>query len=318
MTTVKFIFRLIFDTYNEWSHDRAARLGAALAYYALFSIAPLLVIMITIAGSVYGESAAKGQVVHVIAGQIGSDAAHAIEQLLAGIYETGSNLFTTVISAVILIYGATNLFSQLRDALNTLWNVRPKRRPHFFGGILEIAWDRFISAVMVIILSIVLLATLALSASLTVLNGWLRTIITPSTSFLLERSNLLTGFVITTLLFALTFKLLPDVQIAWRVVWVGALVTSILFNIGAFLIGLYIGYGGGVQSLLGAAGSLVVIMIWISYSAQIVFFGAKFALVYASAIGKPILPASYAMSLKLSQFNAPLQESSDETQHRRN
>ena len=303
MTTFKFIFRLIYDTYNEWSHDRAARLGAALAYYALFSIAPLLVIMITIAGSVYGESAAKGQVVNVISGQIGSDSAHAVEQLLAGIYHSGSSLFTTLISAVILIYSATNLFSQLRDALNTLWNVRPKRRPHFFGGLLELAWDRFISAVMVIILSISLLATLTLSASLTVFNGWLRIIITPNTSFLLERSNLLTGFVLTTVLFALTFKLLPDVQIAWRVVWVGALVTSVLFNIGAFLIGLYLGYGGGVQSLLGAAGSLVVIMIWISYSAQIVFFGAKFALVYASAIGRPILPASNAISLKLSPSN---------------
>jgi len=317
MTTLKFILRLIYATYLEWSHDRAARLGAALAYYALFSIAPLLVIMITIAGSVYGESAAKGQVVHAISDQIGPAAALEVEQLLAGVYATGSNLFTTIVSAIILIYGATNLFSQLRDALNTLWNVRPKRRPHFFGGILEIAWDRFISAVMVIILSISLLATLALSASLTVLNGWLRTIITPNTSFLFERSNLLTGFVLTTVLFALTFKLLPDVQISWRVVWVGALVTSILFNIGAFLIGLYLGYGYA-QSILGAAGSLVVIMIWISYSAQIVFFGAKFALVYASAIGKPILPASYAMSLKLAQFNAQLQESSDETQRRQN
>src|SRR5258706_2218103 len=300
MATLKFILRLIYDAYNEWSHDRAARLGAALAYYALFSIAPLLVIMITIAGLVYGESAAKGQIVNAISDQIGPQAAIGIEQLLAGIYETGSNLFTTIISVIILIYGATNLFSQLRDALNTLWNVRPKRRPHFFGGILEIAWDRFVSAIMVIILSIVLLATLALSTSLTVLNGWLRTIITPSISFLLDGGNLLIGFGITALLFAVTFKLLPDVQIAWRVVWVGALVTSLLFNIGAFLIGLYLGYGY-VQSLLGAAGSLVVIMIWISYSAQIVFFGAKFALVYASAIGKPILPASYAMSLKLSQ-----------------
>jgi len=302
MTTFKFILQLIYDTYIEWSHDRAARLGAALAYYALFSIAPLLVIMITIAGSVYGESAAKGQVVHVISDQIGPEAALGVEQLLAGIYETGSNLFTTVISAVILIYGATNLFSQLRDALNTLWNVRPKPRPNIFGGLLEIAWDRFISAVMVIILSVILLATLALSASLTVLNAWLRTIITtPSTSFLLEGGNLLTGVGLTTLLFALAYKLLPDVQIAWRVVWVGALVTSILFNIGAFLIGLYLGYYG--QSLLGAAGSLVVIMIWMAYSAQIVFFGAKFALVYASAIGEPILPARYAMSLKLSQAN---------------
>jgi len=304
MSALKFILRIVYDTYNEWSHDRAARLGAALAYYALFSIAPLLVIMITIAGSVYGEAAAKGQIVTAISGQIGPEAAVGVEQLLAGIYETGSSLYTTIISVVILIYGATNLFSQLRDALNTLWNVRPKPHPNLFGGILEFAWDRLISAVMVISFSIVLLATLAFSASLTALNGWLRTIITPNTSFLLEGGNVLTGLGVTTLLFALAFKLLPDVQIAWRVVWVGALVTSILFNIGAFLIGLYLGYGYA-QSLLGAAGSLVVIMIWISYSAQIIFFGAKFALVYAAAIGKPILPASYAMSLKLSQLNPP-------------
>ena len=307
MSALKFIFRLIYDTYTEWSHDRAARLGAALAYYALFSIAPLLVIMISIAGSVYGEAAAKGQIVHAISGQIGPEAAVGVEELLAGIYKTRSSLFTTLVSAIILIYGATNLFSQLRDALNSLWNVRPKPHPNLFSGILKFAWDRLISAIMVISFSVVLLAALALSASLTALNGWLRTIITPNTSFLLEGGNILTGLGVTTLLFALAFKLLPDVQIAWRVVWVGALVTSILFNIGAFLIGLYLGYGYA-QSLLGAAGSLVVIMIWISYSAQIIFFGAKFALVYASAIGKPILPAAYAMSLKLSRSDTPDQD----------
>ena len=306
MTTLKFIFRLIYDTYNEWSHDRAARLGAALAYYALFSIAPLLVIMITIAGSVYGESAAKGQVVNAISDQIGPEAAMGVEQLLANVYQSGSSLFTTILSAVILIYGATNLFSQLRDALNTIWNVRPKPRPNILGGLLELAWDRFISAVMVIIFSIILLAALAFSASLTVLNGWLRTIITPNTSFLLEGGNILTGVGVTTLLFAITYKLLPDVQIKWRVVWVGALITSILFNIGAFVIGLYLGYYGS-QSALGGAESLVIIMIWIAYSAQIIFFGAKFALVYASAIGQPILPASYAMSLKLAQTKSESQ-----------
>jgi membrane protein len=309
MSTFKFVLRLIYDTYIEWSHDRAARLGAALAYYALFSIAPLLVIMITIAGSVYGEAAAKGQIVSAVSDQIGPEAAAGVEQLLAGIYQSGSSLFTTLVSALILIYGATNLFSQLRDALNTLWNVRPKPYDHIFGGIVEIVRDRLLSTVMVIILSIILLAALSFSASLTVLNGWLKTIITPNTSFLLEGGNILTGFGMGTLLFAITFKLLPDVQIAWRVVWVGALVTSFLFNIGAFLIGLYLGYGG-MQSALGAAGSLVVIMIWIAYSAQIIFFGAKFALVYAAAIGKPIQPASYAMIVRLSQFNELPQDSS--------
>jgi len=303
MTALKFILRLIYDTYIAWSHDRAARLGAALAYYALFSIAPLLVIMIRIAGSVYGEAAAKGQIVKAVSGQIGPDAATGVEQLLAGVYQSGSSLLTTLLSAIILIYGATNLFSQLRDALNTIWNVRPKPYPSILGGLLEFAWDRFISTVMVIIMSILLLAALAFSASLTVLNGWLKTIVTPNTSFLLERGNILTGLGIVTILFAVTFKLLPDVKISWSVVWVGALVTSFLFNIGAFVIGLYLGYYGS-QSALGGAESLVIIMIWIAYSAQIVFFGAKFALIYAAAIGKPILPASYAMSMKLAQSDS--------------
>lgn len=304
MTTIKFVLRLIYDAYNEWSHDRAGRLGAALAYYALFSIAPLLVIMITIAGSIYGEAAAKGQIVNAVTVQIGPEAALGVEQLLAGVYKSGSSLVTTILSILILMYSATNFFSQLRDALNTMWNVRPKPYKHLFGGLVEIIRDRLLATIMVMILSAVLLAVLALSASLTVLNGWLRTIITPNTSFLLQGGNILTGLGLATLLFALTFKLLPDVQIAWQVVWVGSLVTSILFNIGAFLIGLYLGFGG-MQSALGPAGSFVVLMIWIAYSAQIIFYGAKFALVYGAAIGKPILPASYAISLKLSQLNAP-------------
>lgn len=302
MTTIKFILQLIYAAYNEWSHDRAARLGAAIAYYALFSLAPLLFILIAIAGAIYGEAAATGQIVHLISDQIGPQAAATVEDLLAGIYEAkSSSLLTTLISAIILIFAATNLFSQLRDALNTLWNVRPKPREHLFGGVMLLVRDRFLSALMVIVLSILLLAAWALSASLTVLSGWLKTFITPNTSFLLGGGNIITGFALTTLLFAIMFKLLPDVQITWRVVWVGALVTSLLFNLGAFLIGLYLG-SGAAQSLLGAAGSLVILMIWISYSAQIVFFGAKFALVYAAAIGKPILPAAHAVGFKLARF----------------
>jgi len=304
MQRIKFVLQLIYDAYNEWSHDRAARAGAALAYYALFSLAPLLVIMITIAGAVYGEAAAAGKIVDVISGQIGPEAAVGVERLLADMHNAGSRLFSTLVIAVILIYGSTNLFSELRDSLNTMWNVRPRPRDHFLGSLIQIAWDRLLAAIMVIGVSIILLAALAMSTSLTVLNGWLKTLITPQTSFLLEGGNVLTGFGLITLLFALMFKLLPDVKISWRVVWVGAVVTSILFNIGAFLIGLYLGYG--TRNFLGAAGSLVILMIWIAYSAQIIFFGAKFALVYASAIGDPILPASNAVSMKLSVADEPL------------
>jgi len=307
MKTIKFILRLIYDAYIEWSHDRAARLGAALAYYTLFSLAPLLVIMISIAGAVYGEAAAKGQIVELISGQIGPEAAIGVERLLADLHLAGSRFLSTLVSAALLIYGATNFFSQLRDALNTMWNVRPKPRNHFLGGVIEIAWDRLLAAIMVISLGIVLLATLAMSTILTVLNGWLRTLITPETSFILEGGNVLTGFGLTTLFFALTYKLLPDVKISWRVIWVGALVTSLLFNIGAFVIGLYLGYGN-LRTILGAAGSLVVLMIWVAYSAQIIFFGAKFAFVYAKAIGKPILPSSNAVSVKLSVADNPLEE----------
>ena len=299
MSTLKFILRLIQDAHKEWSHDRAARIGAALAYYALFSLTPLLVIMITIVGAVYGEAAAEGKIVEAISGQVGPEAALSVERMLADMNAAGSRLFSTIVSGVILIIGATNLFSQLRDALNTMWNVRPKPRNHFLGGVLEFAKDRLLATIMVLGITIILLAALAMSTSLTILNGWLKTIITPETSFLLEGGNLLTGFGLITLLFALMFKLLPDVKIAWRVVWVGALVTSFLFNVGAFLIGLYLGYGS-LRTILGAAGSLVVLMVWMAYSAQIIFFGAKFALVYGAAIGKPILPSAGAVSVKLS------------------
>jgi membrane protein len=307
METLKFILRLFSDAYKEWSHDRAARIGAALAYYALFSITPLLVIMITIAGTVYGEAAAEGRVVEAITDQVGPEAAVAVERLLTDVHSAGSRLFSAVVSGVILVIGATSFFSQLRDALNTMWNVRRRPRNHFLGGVLEIALDRLLATIMVLSLGILLLAALAMSTGLTVLNGWLRTLITPNTSFLLEGGNLLTGFGLITLLFAFTFKLLPDVKISWRVVWVGALVTSALFNVGAFLIGLYLGYGGP-RTLLGAAGSLVVLMVWMAYSAQIIFFGAKFARVYASAIGKPILPASNAVRMKLSVSDDLLDE----------
>lgn len=299
MKTLNFILRLIQDTYKEWSHDRAARVGAALAYYALFSLAPLLVIMITIAGTVYGEAAAQGQVVNAISDQIGPEAATAVERLLTDLHTAGSRFYSTIITALLLIYGSTNLFSQLRDALNTMWNVRPRPRNHVLGGVVEIVRDRLLATLMVISFSIVLLATLAISTGLTVLNGWLQTFLTPDTSFLLKGGNILTGFGLVTLLFALMFKLLPDAKVSWRVVWVGALVTSFLFNVGAFLIGLYLGYGS-LRTILGAAGSLVVLMVWIAYSAQIMFFGAKFALVYASAIGKPIQPSSNAVNVKLS------------------
>ena len=294
--TVRTFLGLFREAYKIWLEDRAQRLGAALAYYAMFSIAPLLVIVIAIAGLVFDEQTARSQIVSVLTIQIGAEAATTVDELMAGIQASGSGIFATIVSALILFVGSTNLFAQLKDALNTIWHVRHKPPPNFLRGILRAMRDRLMSTVMVASMGMVLLATLAISAGLTILSSALQNV-APGASFLWRGVNLLIGFGVTTYLFVLMFKVLPDVQITWHVALVGALVTSILFNLGAYLFGLYLRYGG-VVSILGAVGSFVIVLIWAYFSAQMVFFGAKFAQVYAIAIGKPIVPSHRAISLR--------------------
>ncbi|MCI0549573.1 MAG: YihY/virulence factor BrkB family protein [Anaerolineae bacterium] len=294
--TIRIFLGLFREAYKIWLEDRAQRLGAALAYYALFSIAPLLVIVVSIAGLVFDEEEARSQIISALTTQIGAEAATVVDQSISGIQASGSGVFATVISALILFIGSTNLFAQLKDALNTIWHVRHKPHTNFLRGILHAMRDRLMSTVMVASFGIVLLATLAISAGLTVLSGLLE-IITPDAAVVWQGVNLLIGFGVTTLLFALMFKVLPDVQITWHVALVGALISSILFNLGAYLFGLYLRYSG-VVSILGAVGSFVVVLIWAYYSAQMIFFGAKFAQVYATAIGKPIIPTHRAISVR--------------------
>lgn len=294
--TIRTFLGLFREAYKIWLEDRAQRLGAALAYYAMFSIAPLLVIVIAIAGLVFDEETARNQIVSALTTQVGAEAATTVDELIIGIQASGSGIFATVVSALILFIGSTNLFAQLKDALNTIWHVRHKPPPNFLRGILLAMRDRMMSTVMVASMGIILLATLAISAGLTVLSSGLETV-APNASFVWRGVNLVIGFGVTTLLFALMFKVLPDVQITWHVALVGALITSVLFNLGAYLFGLYLRYGG-VVSILGAVGSFVVVLIWAYFSAQMVFFGAKFAQVYAIAIGKPIIPSHRAISIR--------------------
>lgn len=294
--TLRTFFGLFRDAYKIWLEDRAQRLGAALAYYAMFSIAPLLVIVIAIAGLVFDQDTARSQIVSVLTTQIGAEAATTVDELIVGIQATESGVLAAIVSALILFIGSTNLFAQLKDALNTIWHVRHKPPTNFLRGILLAMRVRMLSTVMVASMGILLLATLAISASLTVLSGGLHTV-APSAAFLWRGVNLLIGLGVTTLLFTLMFKVLPDVQITLHVAVVGALITSVLFNLGAYLFGLYLRYGG-VASILGAVGSFVVVLIWSYFSAQMVFFGAKFAQVYATAIGQPIIPTHRAISIR--------------------
>ena len=282
------IWHLLKTTASKWSDDKAPRLGAALAYYTVFSIAPLLVIVIGIAGLVFGEKAAEGAIVQQISGLVGEQSAAAIQTMLANARTPSSGGLAAAVGIVTLLIGASGLFGQLQDALNSIWGVEPKPG----RGVLGMLKDRFLSFVAILGTAFLLLVSLVISALLSavgaVFNAWL-----PAPEIVLHLVNSAVSFGVITILFAMIFKLLPDVKIAWRDVWLGAVVTALLFTIGKYALALYLGKSD-VGSAYGAAGSLVIILVWVYYSAQILLFGAEFTAVYADEYGSRIVPADNA------------------------
>jgi membrane protein len=275
----KAIYNLLKQTLTEWSEDNVPRMGAAMAYYTIFSIAPLLLIVIAIAGLVFGQEAAQGAIMEQIQGLVGPTGAQAIETMLANASKPSSGLMATVIGIVTLLAGATGVFGELQAALNTIWEApeRPSR------GLLGFLRHRFLSLLMVIGMGFLLLVSLVLSAGLAALGSFYSDLL-PIPEFVLQGLNFVISFAVITVLFAMMYKILPDVAIAWRDVWIGAALTAFLFTIGKGLIGLYLGKAG-FSSAYGAAGSLVVILVWIYYSTQILLLGAEFSQVYAKTYG---------------------------------
>jgi membrane protein len=288
----KTLLGLIKDTYSEWSEDKAPRLGAALAYYTVFSLAPLLIIAIGIAGLVFGKEAAQGEIIGQVEDTIGAPAGKAIQDMLKHSYTSGESIWATVVGVVVLFFGASGVFVQLQDALNAVWRVTPKPG----RGWMETIRERFLSFAAVLGIGFLLLVSLIISAALSALNRFLTPAALPGGVYLWQALNILVSLGFITLLFALMFKVLPDVRIAWRNVWVGALVTAVLFTVGKYLIGLYLGRSS-TASAFGAAGSLVVILVGVYYSAQILLFGAEFTRVYACRHGACIEPKDYAMAV---------------------
>jgi membrane protein len=281
---------LLAETFFEWYEDRAPRLGAALAYYTVFALAPSLILIIALAGLFLGKDAAQGQIVAEVQGLVGPRAAEAIQAAIDNA-RTEGGLVATGLGIVTLLFGLWGVFGELQDALNTIWGVAP--RPG--RGVLDIIKQRFWSFAMVVGIGFLLLVSLAVSAALAALGKFFYWLL-PSPAFLIEGINAVFSWVIITLLFAVIFKLLPDVTIPWSNVWIGAGVTALLFTIGKSLIGLYLGRSTAA-STYGAAGSLVVILIWIYYSAQVLFFGAEFTKVYARRSGKLVVPERTAVPL---------------------
>lgn len=279
---------LLKEAFEKWSTDKAPRLGAALSYYTVFSLVPLLVLTISIAGLVFGTEAAQQAIMTQIESLVGPQSAAAIKQMLEIAQKPSSGMFASIIAVATLLLGASGVFAQLQDALNTIWGVEPKTGRGLWGTIK----DRFFSFMAVLGTGFLLLVSLVLSAALAAIGklfqGWL-----PRHEALLHLANSAMSFGVITLLFAMMFKLLPDAKITWRDVWIGAGLTSLLFTIGKFLIGMYLGKAE-VGSAYGAAGSLVILLVWVYYSGQILLYGAEFTAVYANRYGSRIVPVSNA------------------------
>ena len=284
------VWELIKRTYTKWNEDHAPGLGAALSYYTLLSLAPLLMIVIAIAGLVFGEEAAQGQIMGQIQGLVGEESAKAIQSMIEAARKPTAGVLATVIATIMLLVGATGVFAQLQESLNIIWKVKAKPEE----GIWRLLKERFISLLAVLGTGFLLLISLVISAGISALGASLEYIL-PGPEFLLQMFNFFVSFTVVTVLFAMIYKLLPDTPIRWGDVWIGASITSLLFTIGKFFIGLYLGKSN-VGVAYGTAGSLVVILIWVYYASQIFLFGAEFTAVYAGSHDTKKAPTSHAQA----------------------
>ena len=282
----KSFWKLLKTIFIKWLEDDPFQSAAALSYYTLFSLAPLLIIAIAVAGFVFGREAAQNQIVSTIQGLIGYDSAQAVQAIVQNASnrpETG--IFSTLLGGIILLFGAGGVVGQLQTALNTIWGVKAQSD----NGVHDFIRKRFISFAMVLGVGFLLLVSLAVSAFI---SGLTRSIgdLFEEVAVIAHLLDVIISFGFVTFLFAMIYKFLPDVEIQWKDVWVGAALTSILFTIGKFLIGFYLGTSS-VTSVYGAAGSLITILLWVYYSALIFFWGAEFTQVYSSHYGSGVVPA---------------------------
>jgi membrane protein len=287
---VKDVWATVKETASDWSDDNASRLAAALAYYSLLSLAPMLVIAIAVAGFFYGPDAARGKIVGELGGVVGGEAAHGIQSVAASAHSKTGGVIGTVIGVVTLFVGASGVFGELQSSLNTIWEVKAKPG----RGLLGQLKDRFLSFTMVLGVAFLLLVSLVLSTVLSAL-GAAFTGALPGGEGIWQVVTFLFTFSVITGLFALIFKYVPDAEIRWRDVWLGAAVTAVLFTVGKLLLGLYLGKAAPGSSY-GAAGSLIALVVWVYYAAQILFMGAEFTQVQARRQGAGIRPSEDAMA----------------------
>ncbi len=282
-------FSLLKETFKEFMEDKAMRLSAALAYYSVFSLAPLLIISISIAGAIFGEDAARGAIKYQLSGAIGSESALAVQEMIDSANKSGSNVLMTIVGFAILFVTASGVFAQLKDAMNTVWDLEPKPGQ----GIKGLVKGRLMALSMVLVIGFLLLVSLVLSTATAAMTDWLGNAL-PIPGFIFQVLSFAVSIAVVTLLFAMIFKILPDAEVQWRDVWSGALLTAALFSVGKLLLALYLGREGAA-SAYGAAGALILLLSWVYYSANILLLGAEFTQVYARRRGRRIQPTEAAV-----------------------
>ena len=296
------LFNLCKKAAIAWVDDFAPSMGAAISYYTVFSLAPLLVIVIAIAGAVFGREAVEGQIVSQISGLIGKDGADLVQGLIASASDTDRGLVAGLISVVILLIGATTVFAELQSALDRIWHTPEAEKP---SGIAAIFKARVLSMGLILGLAFLLMVSLSVSAGLAALGAWFGGLM-PGWEILLYLLNTVISVSIATVLFGMIFKLMPTAKVAWRDVWVGAAVTAVLFEIGKLGIGLYIGKSGMNESF-AAAGSLVVLLVWVYYAAQIFLLGAEFTKVHADHHGSQSASVAVAATQATADAGQPVE-----------
>ncbi|MGH8220962.1 MAG: YihY/virulence factor BrkB family protein, partial [Steroidobacteraceae bacterium] len=276
------IWALFRDSAYAWSEDRASRKGAALAYYMAFSLAPILIIATAVAGLIFGEAAARGQIFEQAKSLLGSDGARVVQTMIASAGRPGRGTWPAILGAVTIVVGATSALAELKDGLDQIWNTETGRTFRFGHYVLEFARTRLLAIGVILALGLLLILSLVLSALLAGVSHAMG--VSGATDIALQTFNFLLSFGLVTVLFATIYKVLPAVPLAWRDVIVGAVVTALLFNVGKHLIGVYLGSRAS-SSMYGAAGSLLVVLVWVYYSAQIFLYGAEFTKIYARRYG---------------------------------
>ena len=283
------VIRTVRGAARAWWADDCARLGASLAYYTLFAIAPILLVATAIAGAVFGPEAVRGEIVGQLDNLAGREGALAVQGLLEGASHRRGGIVATLIGGITFLIAATGAFLELQVALNTIWRVKPRPGGHLRAFVI----DRVRSFGLVVAIGFLLLVSLAVTTALAALNAWLFNL-SPATPLLWNLVNTLVSIVVTTGLFALLFRFLPDVRLRWRDVTTGAAVTAVLFTVGQQVIGLYLGQRT-VSSSYGAAGSMMILLLWVYYSCQILLFGAEFTRVWAARHGVQVKPEAFAV-----------------------